>query len=65
MEAWGSAMEDGGEAEFDATPYNDNIKVDCMISSITKSLKKGEDVTLVGFGTFKVVKKKPAKDAIR
>jgi DNA-binding protein HU-beta len=32
-----------------------------MISSITKSLKKGEDVTLVGFGTFKVVKRKARK----
>ena len=32
--------------------------VDCVISSITQSLKKGEDVTLVGFGTFKVVKRK-------
>jgi DNA-binding protein HU-beta len=35
--------------------------VDCMISSITKSLKKGEDVNLVGFGTFKVVKRKARK----
>ena len=35
--------------------------VDCMLSSITKSLKKGEDVTLVGFGTFKVVKRKARK----
>jgi len=32
--------------------------VDCMISSIIKTLKKGEDVTLTGFGTFKVVKRK-------
>lgn len=35
--------------------------VDCVIESITKSLKKGEDVTLVGFGTFKVVKRKARK----
>ena len=35
--------------------------VDCVISSITKSLKKGVDVTLVGFGTFKVVKRKARK----
>jgi len=35
--------------------------VDCVLSSITKSLKKGEDVTLVGFGTFKVVKRKARK----
>ncbi len=35
--------------------------LDCVISSITKSLKKGEDVTLTGFGTFKVVKRKARK----
>ena len=35
--------------------------VDCVLSSITKSLKKGEDVTLVGFGTFKVVNRKARK----
>jgi len=32
--------------------------VDCVFSSITKALKKGDAVTLVGFGTFKVVKRK-------
>ena len=35
--------------------------VDCMLASITKTLKKGEDVTLTGFGTFKVVKRKARK----
>ena len=35
--------------------------VDCVISSITKSLKKGEDVALTGFGSFKVVKRKARK----
>ena len=35
--------------------------LDCVISSITKALKKGEDVTLTGFGTFKVVKRKARK----
>lgn len=35
--------------------------VDCMLSAVTKSLKKGKDVTLVGFGTFKVVKRKARK----
>lgn len=35
--------------------------VDCVISSITKALKKGQDVTLTGFGTFKVVKRKARK----
>lgn len=28
--------------------------VDAMVSVITKTLKKGETVTLVGFGTFEV-----------
>ena len=35
--------------------------VDCVFSSITKALKKGEAVTLVGFGTFKVTKRKARK----
>ncbi|UCF92118.1 MAG: HU family DNA-binding protein [Desulfobacterales bacterium] len=32
--------------------------VDCVFSSITKALKKGDPVTLVGFGTFKVAHRK-------
>ncbi len=28
--------------------------VDAMVASITKALKKGDTVTLVGFGTFQV-----------
>jgi DNA-binding protein HU-beta len=35
--------------------------VDCVFSTITKSLKKGEDVAIVGFGSFKVVKRKARK----
>jgi DNA-binding protein HU-beta len=35
--------------------------LDCVLSTITKALKKGEDVTLTGFGTFKVVKRKARK----
>ena len=35
--------------------------VDCVISTITKSLKKKDAVTLVGFGTFKVDKRKARK----
>ena len=31
--------------------------VDCVLSSITKALKKKETITLVGFGTFKVGKR--------
>ena len=32
--------------------------VDCVFSSITKALKKKDTVTLIGFGTFKVNKRK-------
>ena len=35
--------------------------VECVISSITKAMKKDEDVVLTGFGTFKVVKRKARK----
>ncbi|MBW1766322.1 MAG: HU family DNA-binding protein [Deltaproteobacteria bacterium] len=35
--------------------------VDCVISTITKALKKKDTVTLVGFGTFKVDKRKARK----
>jgi len=35
--------------------------VDCVISTITTSLKKKNAVTLVGFGTFKVDKRKARK----
>ncbi|MGA9535323.1 MAG: HU family DNA-binding protein, partial [Desulfobacterales bacterium] len=32
--------------------------VDELLAAVTKALKKGDDVTLVGFGTFKVAKRK-------
>ena len=32
--------------------------VDCVLETITKALKKKQDVTLVGFGTFSVRKRK-------
>jgi len=35
--------------------------VDCIFSTITKALKKKDAVTLVGFGTFKVNKRKARK----
>ena len=35
--------------------------VDCVFQSITKALKKKDTVTLVGFGTFKVNKRKARK----
>lgn len=35
--------------------------VDALVSSITESLKNGEKVTLVGFGTFATTKKEARK----
>ena len=35
--------------------------VDCVLSSITKALEKGDSVSLIGFGTFKVAKRKAPK----
>lgn len=35
--------------------------VDAFVSSITESLKNGEKVTLVGFGTFATTKKEARK----
>ena len=35
--------------------------VDCVLSSITSAMKTGDTVTLVGFGTFKVVERKARK----
>ncbi len=32
--------------------------VDCVFGAIKKSLKKKKNVTLIGFGTFKVAKRK-------
>jgi nucleoid DNA-binding protein len=35
--------------------------VDCVLSSITKALGEGGPVSLIGFGTFKVVERKARK----
>ena len=35
--------------------------VDCVLSSITKALGKGDPVSLIGFGTFKVADRKARK----
>ena len=35
--------------------------VDCVFSSTTRALQKGDTVTLVGFGSFKVVSRKARK----
>ncbi|MBN1907189.1 MAG: HU family DNA-binding protein [Deltaproteobacteria bacterium] len=41
-----------------ATKKEATAAVDCVFDSISKALKKKESVTLVGFGTFKVDKRK-------
>lgn len=48
-------------AKVVSTKKEAQIAVDCVLSSITNALKKGEYVTLTGFGTFKVVKRKARK----
>jgi DNA-binding protein HU-beta len=45
-------------AEVVSTKKEAQIAVDCVLDSITKALKKGDTVTIVGFGTFKVAKRK-------
>ncbi len=35
--------------------------VDCVLSSITDALRKGDSVSLIGFGTFKVADRKARK----
>ncbi len=35
-----------------------NSALTCVLDSITKALKKGDKVSLVGFGTFKVAERK-------
>ena len=48
-------------AKVVSTKKEAQVAVDCVLSSITNALKKGEDVTLTGFGSFKVVKRKARK----
>ncbi|MBY9021889.1 MAG: HU family DNA-binding protein [Candidatus Lokiarchaeota archaeon] len=45
-------------AKVTSTKKEAQAAVDCIFSTITKSLKKMGAVTLVGFGTFKVDKRK-------
>ena len=45
-------------AKVTSTKKDAQNAVDCVLDTITKTLKKKEDVTLVGFGTFKVTKRK-------
>ena len=50
-------------AKVVSTKKEAKAAVDCIFDTITKSLKKrkSEPVTLVGFGTFKVSKRKARK----
>ena len=48
-------------AKVVSTKKEAQAAVDCVLGSITKSLKKKNAVTLVGFGTFKVDKRKARK----
>jgi len=41
-----------------STKMEAQAAVDCVFESIVKTLKNGDAVTLVGFGSFKVVKRK-------
>ena len=48
-------------AKVTSTKKTAQAAVDCILSTITKALKKKDTVTLVGFGTFKVNKRKARK----
>ena len=48
-------------AKVVSTKKGAQAAVDCVFSSIAKALKKKDTVTLVGFGTFKVQKRKARK----
>ena len=48
-------------AKVVSTKKEARAAVNCVLQSITKALKKKDTVTLVGFGTFKVDKRKARK----
>ena len=48
-------------AKVVSTKREAQAAVDCVFQSITKALKKKDTVTLVGFGTFLVDKRKARK----
>jgi DNA-binding protein HU-beta len=48
-------------AKVISTKKEAQTAVDCIFSTITKALKKKDTVSLVGFGTFKVSKRKARK----
>jgi nucleoid DNA-binding protein len=48
-------------AKFTCTKAEAGKALDAVLAAIKKSLKKGESVTLVGFGTFSVTKRAARK----
>ena len=52
-----TALIDAVADEAEVSKAEAGRAVDAVISSITKALKKGDSVTLVGFGTFQVRKR--------
>jgi DNA-binding protein HU-beta len=48
-------------AQVVSTKKEAQAAIDCVFSSIAKALKKNDPVTIVGFGTFKVAKRKARK----
>ena len=48
-------------AKVVSTKKEAQAAVDCVLSSISSALKKGDTVSLVGFGSFKVVERKARK----
>ncbi len=48
-------------AEVLSTKKEAQVVLDSLLTTITDALKEGEDVSLVGFGTFKVVKREARK----
>ena len=44
-------------AEVTETKKDAQAAVDCVLSTITEALENGDSVTLVGFGTFKIIKR--------
>ena len=48
-------------AKVVGTKKEAHAAVDCVISSISNALKKGDTVSLIGFGRFKVTQRKAKK----
>jgi len=48
-------------AKVVSTKKEAQAAVDCVLSTITKALKKKDTVSLAGFGTFKVAQRKARK----